>query len=157
MYLHCLMIYQNIPMLLQNILQFSTAKRIWACLMCKCLSKCLHMGAQKDYLKLIILLSPNETYVYIIDVAFHHHLITKKFHLKYLVSLKSKESPVDWRVSNFLFPLCLLVKRSMTVVCLLLVNVGHYLMWRRRRLHLVRIIYFIVSTLLQNSKSSYQK
>jgi len=42
-----------------NTFWFSIIKRIWACLMCKHLSKCLHMGAWKDYLKLSILLSPN--------------------------------------------------------------------------------------------------
>jgi hypothetical protein len=54
---------------------FSTTKRIWACLVCKRLSKCLHMDAWKDYLKMFILLSPNQTYIYNIAIALHHHIV----------------------------------------------------------------------------------
>jgi hypothetical protein len=59
---------------LEHILVFHH-KEIWACSMCKCLSKCLHMGASKDYLKLFILLSPNHASAYNIVVALHHHLV----------------------------------------------------------------------------------
>jgi hypothetical protein len=68
---------------------------------------------------LSILLSPNHAYVYNIVVAFCHHLVKKKLHLEYLVSFMGRESRVDWKVGNFFFHVCLLIKRSMNVVCLL--------------------------------------
>jgi hypothetical protein len=53
------------------------------------------MGVWKDYLKLSILLSPNQTFVYNIAITLHHHLVKKKLHLKYLVNLMGKEFPID--------------------------------------------------------------
>jgi hypothetical protein len=98
------------------------------------------MDAWKDYLKLFILLSPNQAYVYNIVAALHHHLVKKKLHLEYLVSLTSKKSLEDWKVSNFLLPVCLPIRKNMIIVCLLSTNVGDYLMWKSWRLHLILII-----------------
>jgi hypothetical protein len=43
----------------------------------------------------------------------------KKLHLEYLISLMGRESPTNWRIGNFHLHVCLIVKRSMIVVCML--------------------------------------
>jgi hypothetical protein len=53
------------------------------------------MGACKDYLKLFILLSPNQAFVYNIVVGFHHHLVFKKSFFEYIVSLMGRKSPAN--------------------------------------------------------------